>query len=171
MVSFESDRFESWQFQRTKFKINHELQTGLLTIIQNNKQSTKNKMNNKKAITTTPPLFFDRLPSVHRKKSNGQTTALKGNHPLSICISNEFEERRDDKSSLVYGRRATTSVRIKDLCSTLLLEARIDHDIDHVSVDGNIALYCLIQKNTRFYSLSFFIQKQLCTFAKVQSCF
>ena len=48
---------------------------------------------------------------------------------------------------------------ITDLRSSKLLEARIDHDLNHVSADGKtvtIAFRCLIHSYTRFFSLPFY---------------
>ena len=96
--------------------------------------------------------FFDRLPSVHRKTSNGDTIVERGSLPFSLQISNEFEERRNDDPQLLYTKEAATAgLTICDVDQNPILKARLDHEIDHVSADGKmvtIALSCLIKKFT-----------------------
>ena len=114
-------------------------------------------MNNES--TTT---FFDRLPSVQRQRSNGKFVSLDGIVPFSLRMSNDFEERKDD-ANLEFGKGAKVGITIHDCSSNKLLEARVDHDIDHVSADGKTVMLPFtytslssVKKATRFFSLTFF---------------
>ena len=109
---------------------------------------------------STNIFFFDCLPSVHRKRSNGNIVSLDDLLPFSLQLSNDFEVRKDD-ADLVYGKGATAGLKIYNLGhSSKLVEARIDHDISEISSDGLVLTVPLTlsvpHNHTRFFSLTFY---------------